>query len=143
MNLVKAFDTVNQDVLMKILAWFDLPEHLISVIRCLYKPVRMKFKSVTPSPTTRWHHHSKIKQNLPPIINTDIGLQQLAQYINYSEEQMELIDWASYHVASKTFTSTALSRAHASKSFINLMYTDAQAQHAIAVNFARAKRLHT
>ena len=30
---------------MKILAWFALPEHLINVIRRLYKPVRMKFKS--------------------------------------------------------------------------------------------------
>ena len=34
----------------------------------------------------------KIKQNLPPIINTNIGLQQLARYIHYSKEQMTIID---------------------------------------------------
>lgn len=39
---------------------------------------------------------------------------------------MELIDWFSHHIASKPFTSTALTRAHASKSFNNLWYTDAQ-----------------
>ena len=44
-DLVKAFDTVNRDMLMKILARFGLPEPLINVIRRLYKPVRMKFKS--------------------------------------------------------------------------------------------------
>ena len=31
-DLVKALDTVNRDMLMKILAWFGLPEHLINVI---------------------------------------------------------------------------------------------------------------
>ena len=45
MDFVKAFDTMNWYMLMKILAWFSLQEHLINVIRCLYKPVRMKFKS--------------------------------------------------------------------------------------------------
>ena len=40
----------------------------------------------------------KIKQNLPPIINTNIGLQQLARYIHYSKEQMTIIDWANYHI---------------------------------------------
>ena len=40
---------------------------------------------------------------------------------------MKLIDWANYHIASKLFTSTSLSRAHACKSFKNLWYTDAQA----------------
>ena len=69
----------------------------------------------------------KIKQNLSPIINTTIGLQQLARYIHYSEEQMNIIDWANYHNASKSFTYTALSRAHACKSFNNQWYTDAQA----------------
>ena len=69
----------------------------------------------------------KIKQNLPPIINTDIGLKQLAQYIHYPKEQMKLINWASYHIPSKSFTSTALSRAHACKSFNNQWYTDDQA----------------
>ena len=69
----------------------------------------------------------KIKRNLPPIINTDIGLQQLARYIHYSEEQMKFIDWANYHIASNFFTSTAFSRAHAFKSFNNQQYTDAQA----------------
>ena len=44
-DLVKAFDTVNRDMLMTILARFGLPEPLIKVIRCLYKPVRMTFKS--------------------------------------------------------------------------------------------------
>ena len=44
-DLVKAFDTVNRDMLMKILARFGLPESLIDVIRCLYKPVRMTFKT--------------------------------------------------------------------------------------------------
>ena len=62
----------------------------------------------------------KIKQNFTPFITTNIGLQQLARYIHYSEEQMKHIDWANYHIASKSFTSTALSRAHACKSFNNL-----------------------
>ena len=66
----------------------------------------------------------KIEQNLPPIINTDIGLQKLAQYIHFSEEQMKLIDWSNYHITSKSFTSTALSRDHACKSFNNIWYTD-------------------
>ena len=69
----------------------------------------------------------KIKQYLPPIINTYIGLQQFARYIYYSEEQMNIIDWAKYHITSKSLTSTALSRAHACKSFNNKWYTDAQA----------------
>ena len=73
----------------------------------------------------------KINQNLPPIINTDISLPQFARYIHYSEEQMNIIDWANYRIASKSFTSTALSRAHACKSFNNLCYgfitTDPQA----------------
>ena len=69
----------------------------------------------------------KMKQNLPPIINTKIGLQQLARYIHYSKEQMNNIDWPNYHIASKSLTSTALSRAHACKSFNNQWYTDAQA----------------
>ena len=44
-DLVKAFGTVNRDMLMKILAWFGFPEHLINVICHLYaKPVSMKFK---------------------------------------------------------------------------------------------------
>ena len=64
----------------------------------------------------------KIKLNLPPIINTNIGTQQLAGYIHYSKEQMKLIDWANYHIASKSFSSTALSRAHACKSFNNQWY---------------------
>ena len=42
----------------------------------------------------------KIKQNLPPIINTKISLQQLVRYIHYSEEQMNIINWANYHIAS-------------------------------------------
>lgn len=71
--------------------------------------------------------NGKINQNLPPIINTDISLLQLARYLYYSKEQMELIDWACYHIASKTFTSTALFRAHASNSFNYLWYVDAQA----------------
>ena len=37
-DLVKAFDTVNRDMLMKILDLFGLLEHLINVIRHLYKP---------------------------------------------------------------------------------------------------------
>ena len=45
MDLVKAFDTMNQDMLMKILAQFGLPEHLINIIRNIYKLVRIKFKS--------------------------------------------------------------------------------------------------
>ena len=45
MDLVKAFDTVNQDMLKKNLAQFSLPEPLINVICRLYKQVRMKFKS--------------------------------------------------------------------------------------------------
>ena len=45
MDLVKAFNAVNRDMLMKILARFGLPEHLIKVIRHLYTPVRMNFKS--------------------------------------------------------------------------------------------------
>ena len=69
----------------------------------------------------------KIKQNLPPIINTKIGLQQLARYIHYSEEQMNNIDWPNYHIAFKSLISTPLSRAHACKSFNNQWYTDAQA----------------
>ena len=69
----------------------------------------------------------KIKQNLPPIINTNISLQQLARYIHYSEEQMNIINWANYHITSKSFTSTTLSRAHACKSFNNQWYTYAQA----------------
>ena len=44
-DLVKAFDTVNRDMLLTILARFGLPESLIKVIRCLYKPVHMTFKS--------------------------------------------------------------------------------------------------
>ena len=44
-DLVKSFDTVNRDMLIKIIALFGLPEHLINVICHLYKPVRMKFKS--------------------------------------------------------------------------------------------------
>ena len=44
-GLVKAFDTVNRDMLMKILVRFGLPEHLINAIRYLYKPVKIKFKS--------------------------------------------------------------------------------------------------
>ena len=69
----------------------------------------------------------RIKQTLPPIIKTDIGLQQLARYIHYSEEQMKLIDWSNYHITSKSFTSTVLSRAHACKSCNNQWYTYAQA----------------
>ena len=69
----------------------------------------------------------KLKQNLPPIINTNISLQQLAQYIYYSEEQMKFIDWANYHITSKSFTPTGLSQAHACKTFSNLWYTDTQA----------------
>ena len=69
----------------------------------------------------------KIKQNLHLIINMTIGLQQLARHIHYSEEQMNIIDWANYHITSKSFTSTALSRAHPCKSFNNQWYTDAQA----------------
>ena len=38
--IVKVFDTVNRDMLMKMLAQFGLPEHLINVIRRLYKLVR-------------------------------------------------------------------------------------------------------
>ena len=40
---------------------------------------------------------------------------------------MNIIDWANYHIASKSFTPTALSRAHACKNFNNQWYTDAQA----------------
>ena len=69
----------------------------------------------------------KIKQKLPPIINTKIGLQQLARYIHYSDEQMINIDWPNYHISSKSSTSTALSRAHACKAFNNQWYTDALA----------------
>ena len=43
-DLVKAFDTVNRDMLMKILTRFGLSEHLINIIYSLYKLVRMKFK---------------------------------------------------------------------------------------------------
>ena len=38
----------------------------------------------------------KIKQNFPPTINTEIGLQQLVRYVDYFEDQMEFIDWASF-----------------------------------------------
>ena len=69
----------------------------------------------------------KIKHNLPPIINTNTSLQRLARYIHYPEEQMNIIDWANYRIASKSFTSTVLFRAHACKSFNNLWYADAQA----------------
>ena len=44
-DLVKAFDTVNLDMIMKILAQFGLSKHLTNIICHLYKPVRMKFKS--------------------------------------------------------------------------------------------------
>ena len=67
---------------------------------------------------------------------------------------MELIDLAIYLIASKTFTSTALSRAHASNSFNKLPWygiqmlnpinsSTHQAQPAEAVNLARVKRLRT
>ena len=39
---------------------------------------------------------------------------------------MKLIDLINYHIASKSFTSTALSQARACKSFNNLWYTDTQ-----------------
>ena len=91
-----------------------------------YAPIMPHAKSLQvqlPDGTIR----GKIKQNLPPIINTKIGLQQLARYIHYSEEHIIIIDWANYHIASISFTSTALSRAHACNSFNNQWYTDAQA----------------
>ena len=71
--------------------------------------------------------NGKIKQHLPSIINTRVGIQQLARYIHYSEEQLNLIDWDNYQISSKAFTSTALSRAHACKAFNNQWYTDALA----------------
>ena len=40
---------------------------------------------------------------------------------------MKLVNWANYHIASKSFTLTALSRAHACKSFNNIWCTGTQA----------------
>ena len=69
----------------------------------------------------------KMKQHVPPITNTNISLKHLVRYIHYSKEQMNKIDLANYRFASKSFTCTALSRAHAYKNFNNQWYTDAQA----------------
>ena len=45
----------------------------------------------------------------------------------YSEDQMNNIDLPNYHIASKSLTSTTLSRAHACKAFNKQRYTDALA----------------
>ena len=41
-DLVKAFDTVNQNMLMKILSHYGIPDSLICVIQCLYQSVTIK-----------------------------------------------------------------------------------------------------
>ena len=43
-DLVKAFDTVNQDMLLKILSRYGLPDSLIDVIKRLYKDVNIEYK---------------------------------------------------------------------------------------------------
>ena len=63
--------------------------------------------------------------------NTPVGIyciRYVTFFINLSLSQVwNIIDWANYHIASKSFTSTALSRARACISFNNQWYTDAQA----------------
>ena len=46
------------------------------------------------------HRFACLHCHVPPIINTNIDLQQLARYIHYSKEQMILINWTNYHIAS-------------------------------------------
>ena len=41
---VKAFDTVNRDMLLKILSRYGLPDSLIGVIKRLYKDVNIEYK---------------------------------------------------------------------------------------------------
>ena len=43
-DLVKAFDAVNRDMLMKILSRYGLPDSLIDVTKCLYKDVKIEYK---------------------------------------------------------------------------------------------------
>ena len=42
-DLVRAFDTVNQDMLMKFLSCYRIPDSLINIIKCLYQSVTIKF----------------------------------------------------------------------------------------------------
>ena len=42
-DLVKAFGTVNKDMLMKIIAHYRILDSLISVIKCLYQSATIKF----------------------------------------------------------------------------------------------------
>ena len=42
-DLVKAFDTVKKDMLMKIVSRYGIPVSLIRVIQCLYQCVTIKF----------------------------------------------------------------------------------------------------
>ena len=114
--------SIKRDYLLTGEVWNSNPMHYQSNPCALIMPHAQSLQVQLPDGTTS----GKIKQNLPPIISTN-GLQKLARYIHYFEEQMNIIDWANYHIASKSFTSTALSRAHTCKSFNNQWYTDAQA----------------
>ena len=94
-DLVKAFDTVHQDILMKILACFGLPEHLINVIRRLYKPVRIQFKSGTQ--IHEFLNLVGVKQgdNLAPVIFLFV--------IQAALESLERV-WAKRNIVLPSFT---------------------------------------
>ena len=44
-DLVKAFETVNRNLLLQILKKYGLPDNLINIISKLYKDTRIKFKN--------------------------------------------------------------------------------------------------
>lgn len=67
-DLVKAFDSVNREMLWKILAKFGLPENLISVIKKMYTDI--KITTTSGNASTEFPSTSGVKQgdNLAPIL---------------------------------------------------------------------------
>ena len=94
-DLVKAFDTVNREMLMKILSRYGIPDSLINVIKCLYQPVTIKFT---------W---GKNKHDFPSLVGVKQG-DNLAPilFLFIMQAAMETLEavWSQHNIEAPSFS---------------------------------------
>ena len=94
-DIVKAFDTVNQEMLMKILSCCGIPDSLISVIKCLHQLVTIKFT---------W---GKNKHDLPSLVGIKQG-DTLAPilFLFIMQAAMETLEavWSDHNIEAPSFS---------------------------------------